>query len=418
MNKKRLLLLWMVLMLTLSTAQARESIPFSFPYSVGTGRAQTELSFQPEWFGADAHAYHHGLCRLSLGMALAAFRGDASAPDQEIRSFFESLGFFSPSVEQFDVTRQDTIGTAIAHRLVEIKGETFPVVAIAVSGGNYGDEWLSNFDTGVGDVHHGFEAAAKETVRRAEEYIGTQGLENARFWISGYSRGAAVSNLAAALLVQKGLAEDSRVFAYTFAPPRTVRGGQAATHSNIFNIVNAADLVPCVPLAAWGYGRYGRTLYLPSSLDASLNYPALLPAYAAAYEKLTGQAPDPVGDEAFAAMAAAAAGGLAISAPTPEKYVAHYQAVLGKVFLEQELTGAEQVLLLTLLMNMGNAALRDSGVVIRIMDGLENALQALQDMLPIFYQHMPEIYFSWLLALPDGEALLQNSLTLTDAPAF
>ena len=351
-------------------------------------------------------------------MALAAFRGEAPEPEQGIRDFFERLGFRGISIEQFDAARHDTIGTAMAHFWAEAEGEAFPVVVIAVSGGNYGAEWLSNFDTGTGDTHQGFALAAEETVRRAEEYVKAHSLENPRFWVSGYSRGAAVSNLTAALLAQKGLAEDARIFAYTFATPRTVRGERAAAHSNIFNIVNAADLVPQVPLAAWGYSRYGRTLYLPSSLCDGLDYQSLLPGFASAYKALTGQAPSAAGDEAFASMAAAAAGGLAKSVPTPEKYTANYQAVLGKVFLGQELTGAEQVLLLTLLMNMGNAALKDSGIVISMTGGLESALASLQDMLPIFYQHMPEIYFSWLLSLPDGTALQQNSLTLTDMPAF
>ena len=40
-----------------------------------------------------------------------------------------------------------------------------------------------------------------------------------------------------------------------------------ALYDNIFNILNPSDMVPRLPLASWGYSRYGRDLWLPGYGD-------------------------------------------------------------------------------------------------------------------------------------------------------
>lgn len=398
MKFSRLLVLVLCLALTLSPL-ARGEGRVTFAYGQ---KQDISVAWQEDWFAKDARVYRHGLCRLSLAMALSAFRGQAPQPDGDIRRFLEALGFGHIQTEQYNVTGPDTIGTALAFRQITTPEGAFPLVAIAVSGGNYGQEWLSNFDVGEEALHRGFAQAAQEAVARAAEYVRVRGLENPRFWVSGYSRGAAVSNVTAHLLETQQLAPAEHIFAYTFATPRTVRVEEAAAHPNIFNIINLADPVPQVPLEAWGYGWFGRTLALPSSLFSGEDYPALVAAYLPCYEALTGQTGE--GDQVYAPLTQAVLKGLSLSAPTPQVYAQRYQEILGRVFTGQELTGAQQVLLGTVVMNLCSAAFKDSVTAISLLGRPDAALESAQRLLPVAYQHMPEIYLAWLLSIEEENA--------------
>ena len=91
-----------------------------------------------------------------------------------------------------------------------------------------------------------------------------------------------MANLVAAELDGRrahAVASRDRVYAYTFASPATTlnRAAHDERYGNIFNIINPADIMPSLPLRAWGYERYGVDLTLPSegtpghtSLDARM----------------------------------------------------------------------------------------------------------------------------------------------------
>ncbi|HEX3078763.1 MAG TPA: lipase family protein [Lachnospiraceae bacterium] len=74
-------------------------------------------------------------------------------------------------------------------------------------------------------------------------------------WVTGHSRGAALANIVGARLEDKGY----DTFTYTFAAPNTTTSSNAKDYSSIFNIVNTDDFVPCLPMTAWGFTRYGKT---------------------------------------------------------------------------------------------------------------------------------------------------------------
>lgn len=390
-------------------ALAEETARARFPGSLG-GTIEISPAWEEGWFFADASAYNHALAQASLGLALSAFGAGEGDAAQNVRDCLSSLGFEQIETAQYDVRRPDTIGTALARREIRQGGESATLVALAIRGGNYGQEWLSNFDCGVDEPwHRGFSQAAREAARRAADYVARQNIDRPVFWIAGYSRGAAVANLTAAFLSEEGLAQDEQIFAYTFSTPRTVRGEEAKKHRNIYNIVSAADLVPQTPLAAWGYDRYGQTLYLPSSGGQAADYAALLPGFQAAYQSLTGAPADAAGDAADLSLCRALVKGLATAVPTPERYAAVYQAPLGKLFTGQKLTGAERLVTLSLATALGLEAAREAGHSVSAAEGTERAEDLLVLIKPISTQHMPEIYLAWMLSLPDGHALLRET---------
>ena len=215
--------------------------------------------YSDSYFSGDASVYNHSLARCSLGLALSAFRNTHQELEQKadnIVSYLTQAGFEHICLEDYDKpTSQDTIGTAIASKDMG----SYTLVACAVSGGGYGNEWKSNFLVGDETRSLGFNQASQKVQSRIRDYV--SGLTGeVRLWISGYSRAAAVSNLTAADMTDSGLF--TQVFAYTFATPNVTR--EKGDYSNIFNIIGKTDPVPCVPLRDWGYQHYGIDLYTPA----------------------------------------------------------------------------------------------------------------------------------------------------------
>ena len=267
------------------------AVPVS--YRMGDTFLSYRVDFSDAVFSSDPTVYHHSLARMSLGMALSAYRDwkDPSGRRQiHAEEYLEAAGFSRLKSEQFDVTpSRDTIATIIGSK----KLGTYTLVAVAVSGGNYQMEWLSNFEVGQEGAkitaHKGFTEAAQKVKARITAYLAeTEGPYI--LWLAGYSRAAAVSNMTAALLLQEGTAQRDHLFAYTFAAPANSRAGgeQDALYDGIWNIVGAFDPVPQVPLAEWGFTRFGHTLSLTCP-EADRDFPALRDAANAWTEKNLGR---------------------------------------------------------------------------------------------------------------------------------
>lgn len=164
-------------------------------------------------------------------------------------------------------------------------GEEIEVISVFVRGTNgTEEEWCSNFD--VGDLHRfmdqydcvegkrprqenadwnrkvnhrGFDICATRIYRALAAYMNTYVDPDAMpvFWLTGHSRGAAISNIVSSTIVDEG----RKVFAYTYACPNTTANTEASAekYDCIFNLVNRDDFVPMLPMPEWGFTRYGRT---------------------------------------------------------------------------------------------------------------------------------------------------------------
>ena len=160
-------------------------------------------------------------------------------------------------------------------------GATKTLMLVSIRG-SYGSEWVSDANFGgAADVaseevdHEGFRVAAEEVIAQIgqgvlayEERGGS--TDDLAILFCGHSRGGAAANLAAAYADEAAdgahpLAPLGSIYCYAFATPRTTTAAHAgdARYDNIFNILNPSDLVPRLPLASWGYARYGRDVWLP-----------------------------------------------------------------------------------------------------------------------------------------------------------
>ncbi len=151
---------------------------------------------------------------------------------------------------------------------VSYNGQTKKILAVVVRGTNGTiEEWSSNFDMGDPDswnseYHKGFYLTEERILSYVNDYVANniQDTSNLTYWITGHSRGAALSNILAAKLLDEG----KEVFAYTFATPSTTISSSRKDekYNSIFNIVNPRDVVAYVPLSQWGFGKFGKDITL------------------------------------------------------------------------------------------------------------------------------------------------------------
>ena len=263
-----LLLFPLIFSRTANAGAADECFSVSTAYSGAVELETITVDFCDEWFFQPDDQYNHKLMQATFAMAVTAFRSQVydDAKDHDILDFFDKTGFIEPRSDDFNrETGINTIASVIAHKKI---GDA-TVIAVAISGNNYKNEWLSNFTIENKERPAGFNSAARKVTARLENYIRVHQLTgNLRLWVTGYSRSAAMANMFSADAV------DSRrfqaVYAYTFATPRTTREPNPERYSCIFNLINPEDVVPMVPFAEWGFARYGVDLFLPSiSTDSS-----------------------------------------------------------------------------------------------------------------------------------------------------
>ncbi len=289
----------------------------------GNGEVSSHMLWDDAWFDGDPRVYNHDLARASsvlaaLAYAESGFYQSGSKTPPYMENVLHQLGFdmvetgsyrFRSEVvdEVLDVMTQQSDGVAYGLARKELMpapdGTPRELIAVSVRG-SYGSEWLSNFNLGAGEAaaaaealadershdHTGYQVAALEILGELDAWVDEADARGAEVSVllTGHSRGGAVAGLLAAMLDDRaaaGTGEDARteadaaaqapmqraprVFAYTFASPRTTLNarGNDARYGNIFNIVNPADLVTNLPLESWGYVRYGVDVPLPS-LDA------------------------------------------------------------------------------------------------------------------------------------------------------
>lgn len=260
-----------------------------------------QFPYRDDYFSVSAVGYQHHLAQCTLGMAVSAFRAadqELDRKDKYVRDYLSQAGFGNMVSEQFDQkTSADTIATLIASKHLRDEEGEFLLVAVAVSGGGYENEWLSNFSFGDDSVHNGFFNAAFTVFQRVFDYVG-QYAGDGRFklWIGGYSRAAAVSNMTAALALAANQVENENLYAYTFATPNSVRAASEdfeldgeVDYDNIYNIIGMCDPVPSIPFREWGYGKLGSTFRLPAQ-ETTPDYAARRKPVAEVYQSITGEA--------------------------------------------------------------------------------------------------------------------------------
>ena len=242
------------------------------------------------WFFNDNTVYNKDLSIASSLFAAAAYHTqslsikDTTAKDttagESITQVLDYFGFNNTQAISLEERGySDHLSeVGLGYRTVSYNGETKNIIAVVVRGTNGTiAEWSSNFDIGNKNKfdsepdwlnvnnHKGFDIAANRIMKIISEYVVDNALDtrNCVYWITGHSRGAAIANL----IGYYYHASMKTVFTYTYASPNTTMES-FVSYGTIFNIVNTDDFVPYLPMTAWGYKRFGRTV----SVSIAQNY--------------------------------------------------------------------------------------------------------------------------------------------------
>lgn len=381
--------------------------------------------YRDDYFTVPATDYQHPLAQCTLGLAVSAFRAadlELDRKDEYIREYLAAAGFGNMASHQFDEEPgADTIATLIASKPLRDQEGDFLLVAVAVSGGGYEDEWLSNFSFGDESVHNGFFSAAFTVFQRVFDYVDAYAGEGRfKIWMGGYSRAAAVSNMTAALALTAEQVDREDLYVYTFATPNNIRleSGDfplegVYDYSGIYNVVGMFDPVPLIPFPEWGYGKLGSTFYLPAQ-ETTPDYMARREPVARIYEEITGTAytNNPEANWFIQKLYQL----MYDMVRTADSYETELQGVLDEAWVNR----ASVLKLLRALcgalsrgegindMLLGEAPSADTLLSVFLYDlameklGLRpSSWNDLNLMMQIFYEHCPEVYVAWMMSQED-----------------
>ena len=128
---------------------------------------------------------------------------------------------------------RNTIGCCIGRKTLS-DGKN--LVIIAVRGGGYEAEWAGNVTLGESGEHKGFSTAAGQVFSALKDYLAERGIDgkssNTKFWIAGYSRAGATSNLTAKRIIDAYDNSGARTFAYPIEAPK---GGLESAKKSALN---------------------------------------------------------------------------------------------------------------------------------------------------------------------------------------
>lgn len=399
---------------SLKTGRFTSNITYTDLAAPGNTEVSGDVLWDDKWFFADPDAYNHELAYASLVLATLAYSESGhyqqgSKKPAYMEMALHALGFDAVDTSSYrfrseviDETlrlvtgKTDAAAYTVARKhIVSDAGERRTLLMVSVRG-SYGSEWLSNFklaldgaradederqnkkdgaaaqkrSAGKSDAakeddslynQPSYQQAAneiKQALRSWYEQARSEG-ERVELLFVGHSRGGAVANLLAAdaLKAPQAQSGEMAVRAYTFATPATTlnRDAHDASYGSIFNISNPSDLMPALPLASWGYRRYGVDLeFCPYGAKG---FEAARAQMQRAFERRMG-VPDPSHSEDAELLG----------------------EVLGDI--AQNVTSAHD------LFTPGGMAAVVSACALRV------------DPVQVLYSHYPSVYLAWMEAAP------------------
>ena len=286
--------------------------PIHFVYKNDYGADDNDYFFySDDYFRHRATAYNEHLATLSVHMTKYSQNpGNPNSVDDHnwymdqsdrVNTFLYSIGFreFQANEDYRSRTAFDTIGLACASRVIKEGDNQFTVIACVVRSGGYFFEWENNVFLGTGEnsdyMHEGWYNAALKQIAFIDDYIKMEKITGQiKLWMSGFSRGGAVTNLTAGLLDNKLTMDDREtrnhiyegvslkredILAYTFEAPqganfnsKTVANPKDELYNNIFNIVNPNDPVTKVAMNDFGFTRFGIDKFITTKFFDAKNY--------------------------------------------------------------------------------------------------------------------------------------------------
>lgn len=207
---------------------------------------------------------------------------DYSDRSANAREYLTACGFDAFKDVDYDhAPTRDSVAYVMANKKIHVWDEEsktnkdYTLVAVGVRGAGYGSEWASNVEVGdpsspaaKNTPHQGFHKSALKVVEGVKQYIADENISgDVKYWVSGFSRAAAVANLTAAYITDRAEEFSSAqkdIYGYTYECPQAApTATDALQYKNIHNIVNAMDVVPMVSPSVFEHQRLGVDYVMP-----------------------------------------------------------------------------------------------------------------------------------------------------------
>ena len=236
-------------------------------------------------FAVASYASNEGNVKTATSRTWA--NTDYSDKAKNARSFLTACGFTDFQAYDYNhAPTNDSIAYVIASKPIYVwddstqSNRSFTLIAVGVRGAGYGAEWASNVT--IGDLatgalpsngrHWGFDTAAQEVCASVRQYLADHNItENAKYWITGFSRAGATANLVAGYVTDGAAStyhtRQRDVFGYTWECPQgaaaAANNANFRNYKNICNILNGMDAVPKVSPDSFNHERLGVDYYMP-----------------------------------------------------------------------------------------------------------------------------------------------------------
>ena len=217
---------------------------------------------------------------------------DYTNKDSNIKSFLTQCGFAEDDITCYGLTEKPTIssiGYTIGSKEITVwdaesqRNKTYTLVAVGVRGAGYDSEWADNVTIGNPNTsahempngrHWGFDNAANTVCSSIQAYLQSKNITgDVKYWVTGFSRAAAVANLVAGYLSDspstyhtsnRKTTGNPDVYGYTWECPQGASVNEPAlNYKNIHNIVNPMDMVPKVSPDEFEHQRLGVDYQMP-----------------------------------------------------------------------------------------------------------------------------------------------------------
>lgn len=237
---------------TTTTTDIKEDYSTELDQTLGfSGEFETtKFYFKDSYVSEESTKFNKDLALFSLGSALST--GNKTVTNK----FYTDLGFDKIEYYGDNDSTYEGIGYSFAHKKID----NSDLVVIAASGVGYTTEWAGNFDIGTTGNHKDFQESADKIYNKLTTYLSNnKDTSTLKLLLTGYSRGAAVSNVLSHKLMtlDNKLTDDNNLYSYTFATPKGVLKADNIDYKNVFNIINSADIVPYVAPDNYGFTRCG-----------------------------------------------------------------------------------------------------------------------------------------------------------------
>lgn len=266
-----------------------ETITGTVMFNAGHDDSKTDhpcpFTYSDEYFTQTGYNYRQDLATVTMAMCFAA--GNVADPARykegpaNLINFFDQIGFkdFEANKDFTERPGRNTFGVGIANKVIYIDGEKYTVIGIGLRGCGYYAEWAGDLNVGLEGEHTGFAICRDTALTFLKDYLAkhTEITGKVKLWCTGYSRGAAGTNMLGGAIddiIASGgsigknveLSADDMYF-YCYEPPMgaDVNKIGSSIYNNIHNIVNYNDLVVKVAPECMGFGRYGVDHVLPSA---------------------------------------------------------------------------------------------------------------------------------------------------------